>query len=686
MTSALSRPPVQTTRSRALLVGVWNYRSSAAERSGASSVESDEPRAVGFRNLHGPEADIDEFAEALVEGGLFRREDITKLPNPAAQDLREAVEDFLKASGGTTDVALLYFSGHGYFHRGETLHLCPSDARNDKPDARMLSSSIIREQLENCSVPCKMVVLDCCFAAAFKGDESGEAVPASMAAPQASGLYVLGAGTRQAPDGEPGTMSPFTGLLVEALREECARGAATVSLERLYEVVSARANGRNLPRPHRQVRGTGEFVVARRRGAARAESVPAEPPAPSWPCFDLRFVDRQVIARLPGGEALPARPLERPWPQPALDELLAHLGRLTSNTALSEGMKGLEEAGDPAWVLTRALEVGHRLVGEELFSRLFSDDDLLEPLLDALGGTSPVGTEHAVQLRLDLTRADPALAALPWELMAVPAGRAGASSGLVGDLTTDHRVLVDRHVEPLRRVRTPAKSGDAPVHPLVRSELPDGDPLTDAVLHDLRGCANRRSAAVLAPSPQVRRPWRELREDLPEHGVLCLLAEVSGSDGEPVLHVADRERRRILGRDLVNELGGMRDLRMRLVVLETVPHDPDSNGFAATNRIARDLSRRLDCTVVAVCHPPAYRLWLRDEEGRGGSDVPLTVTGHVVQALADSRIDACLAHVAREAVQGQTPQAGIPIAYLADFPPVAGPAGAAAGGGTRGTG
>jgi len=654
MRSPLQRPGPPASRARALLVGVWRYQGGAAD-------DGSDPGAAArrFADLHGPEADIDRFGAALADGGVFHADDIETLPNPSRQRLSDAVETFFIENVTSSDVLLLYFSGHGFL-ADQDLHLCPTDALRNRL-SRMVPARDISVLLERTPAREKIVVLDCCFAAEFKGD-LGAAVAASLDTDLLRGTYVLGAGQRLTPDSAAsGEMSPFTRMLVDTLADRLGSGLETVDMGHLYEGVTERAKAERLPLPERKVRGQAPFVLGRRSGAAGPGTTASRPAAPTWPRLRLRIDKSDLVATLADGNTVPARTIERAWPQPVLDELLAKLIRLASNPDVAEQLSRLE-ADDPAEVLAQAMDDAYQLVGEELFHTLFADARLRGPLFGILQEPPAGAAEHVAEIQLDLTEADPRFVALPWELMAVPPGAGDMPHP--GGLIAEHRVLIDRRVATSQRRESRSKAGDAPLWPLVRSDLPEDNPIGEAVVRDLCRLAETSKGSILVPTPQVRVPWGKLSEELPSYSMLVLCAEISGTDQESRLHLSQRSMSQVRGSELVNTVAqAVRDgAPLQLIVLETVPRSADGGGFAATNGLARKLVQRIGCPVVAVHHPHAYVQWLKsadDEQLR-------TMSGYIAQARFRSKLDACLAHEARQAMRQQTHTAGIPVVYLPD--------------------
>jgi uncharacterized caspase-like protein len=66
-----------------------------------------------------------------------------------------------------TDLALLYFSGHGFRDDNGELYLTTSDTEIDDVEASSLSATFIRQRMEQSRAGQQVVLLDCCFSGAF---------------------------------------------------------------------------------------------------------------------------------------------------------------------------------------------------------------------------------------------------------------------------------------------------------------------------------------------------------------------------------------------------------------------------------------------------------------------------------------------------------------------------------------
>ncbi len=165
-----------------------------------------------------------------------------------------AALDRLASSAAADDRVVFYFAGHGYAHGegadGPQGYLLPADADRADPDS-WLPSAALRAALDR--LPCKhlLVVLDCCFAGAFRWastrgflqtqrlceaqfnryrdgkawhvltsasheQEAQDAAPEPLAFRDNRGAH--GGGDRSTRTGQKGAHSPFAQALLEGLR------------------------------------------------------------------------------------------------------------------------------------------------------------------------------------------------------------------------------------------------------------------------------------------------------------------------------------------------------------------------------------------------------------------------------------------------------------------------------------
>ena len=228
--------------------------------------------------LRGPIKDIAAVNRALVDKdtGLFADADVALLPEATSTRAIRALGKFF-ASAERDDVLLMYFSGHGKLDQSGRLHLCMQDTETTDLLSTAVSNVRINEFADASRARNIVLILDCCYAGAFRGGDLGEAV----AGP---GRYVLSScrGSQLANDAavDNGT-SFFTQHLVDGLLTAADSDEdGYVAFSDIYAYVDRRLREAGKQIPARRVDGDGDLPLAKRPRPVAAPSVPiAEPTA-----------------------------------------------------------------------------------------------------------------------------------------------------------------------------------------------------------------------------------------------------------------------------------------------------------------------------------------------------------------------------------------------------------------------
>lgn len=226
-----------------------------------------------LQTLKGPVKDISALNRALVDAdtGLFSDVDVTLLPEATSSRAVRALGKFF-AAADRDDVLLMFFSGHGKLDQLGRLHLCMQDTETTDLLSTAVSSVRISEFADASRARNVVIILDCCYAGAFRGGEFGDAV----AGP---GRYVMSScrGSQLANDAtvDNGT-SFFTQHLVEGLQHAADQdGDGYVSFSDLYAYVDRKLREDGKQIPQRRVDADGDLPLARRAVTA-VESRSAE--------------------------------------------------------------------------------------------------------------------------------------------------------------------------------------------------------------------------------------------------------------------------------------------------------------------------------------------------------------------------------------------------------------------------
>ena len=231
-----------------------------------------------LQTLKGPVKDIAALNRALIDPdtGLFADVDVTLLPEATSTRAIRALGRFF-ATADRDDVLLVYFSGHGKLDQSGRLHLCMQDTESTDLLSTAVSSARINEFADASRARNVVIVLDCCYAGAFRGGDLGDAV----AGP---GRYVLAScrGTQLANDAtvDNGT-SFFTQHLIDGLLGAAADhdGDGYVRFSDLYAYVDRRLREAGKQIPQRRVDGDGDVRLAKRPQPAPAEVDKKQPHA-----------------------------------------------------------------------------------------------------------------------------------------------------------------------------------------------------------------------------------------------------------------------------------------------------------------------------------------------------------------------------------------------------------------------
>ncbi|WP_329351836.1 PQQ-like beta-propeller repeat protein [Streptomyces sp. NBC_01261] len=131
-------------RSRAVLMGVWNYRN--------------------FPSVPAAENSLARFS-ALLTSDLcaWPAKNVHIIEDPRKPG--DSVDDLVRIFEQATDVALFYFVGHGQVDDEDSLCLCVGETRAEwnRRASTSLAFEVVRKALSHSSARTKVVILDCCF-------------------------------------------------------------------------------------------------------------------------------------------------------------------------------------------------------------------------------------------------------------------------------------------------------------------------------------------------------------------------------------------------------------------------------------------------------------------------------------------------------------------------------------------
>ena len=188
----------------ALLIGVGEYLSSE------------------FKNLAAAARDMEAMRQVLVEPeiGGFAETDVVKMLNPEPQPMREAFER-LFAGRKPDDLVGVYFSGHGVVDDFGGFHLTSTRTEKELLDSTAIPAGFVHGLMEKSRSKKQVVILDCCFSAAFaKGMVAKGGAVNLQAQLGGNGRAVLtsSSSTEFSFEQKEASLSVYTQYLVEGLR------------------------------------------------------------------------------------------------------------------------------------------------------------------------------------------------------------------------------------------------------------------------------------------------------------------------------------------------------------------------------------------------------------------------------------------------------------------------------------
>ncbi len=212
----------------ALLIGVGNY-------------------GAGLKSLQCPVNGVAAMQSMLACPEIGNFDEVVVLLNPDVGEMRSRISEVF-ANLTKRDLVLFYFTGHGLKDMTGDFYLTTTQTElfaNGRPNAgTAVEADFLKRELSNCAATRKVVILDCCFGAAFAdgfltmSDESVN-IEAQLGG---KGWCVLTSSTssRYALEQQGQSLSVYTRYLVEGLKTGGAApdGQDYISVQNLHEYVS----------------------------------------------------------------------------------------------------------------------------------------------------------------------------------------------------------------------------------------------------------------------------------------------------------------------------------------------------------------------------------------------------------------------------------------------------------------
>lgn len=213
---------------RALLIGVSKY-------------------GKGLEALPGATKDLKEIKRILCSPQLGNFVDVKALSNPNRQQMEEAIEE-LFASSEKDDMVLLFFSGHGVKDSSNKLYLANRITRKNSQGELVRTTAVSAKDIHNIMNGSRskrqVVILDCCFSAAFrKGllvkDDRSVDIQNQLGG---EGRAILASSTDYSFSQLDKQLSIYTQYLVEGIETGDAdlNGDRVISLDELHKYIEKR--------------------------------------------------------------------------------------------------------------------------------------------------------------------------------------------------------------------------------------------------------------------------------------------------------------------------------------------------------------------------------------------------------------------------------------------------------------
>ncbi|HEY4193137.1 MAG TPA: caspase family protein, partial [Mesorhizobium sp.] len=237
----------------------------------------DDPKLA---KLNSPQSDVAAFGGVLKDPARGGFDSVEISIDRDLLDIRDQLSRLMDGRSAD-DMVLLYYSGHGIVAKGGRLYLATGQSSFDRPQARSVATSEIRDLMEQSRAGRLVVILDCCHSGVFAEGAKGAEAPAMTDntfgdGEGSEGQYVLTAtdalqyaydGAGELREAAPGpTLSRFTRWLVDGIgKGEASPFDEQITLDALYQYLCRRAKTEQAGMtPQRFVkRGSGEMVIAK---------------------------------------------------------------------------------------------------------------------------------------------------------------------------------------------------------------------------------------------------------------------------------------------------------------------------------------------------------------------------------------------------------------------------------------
>ncbi len=181
--------------------------------------------------LHGCIEDINCLEQAITRNGDGTLNfQVKKMPD--VQSSGEVMDRICELFNGNSDIALLYFSGHGYVNETGAEIVTPDDVRDDRQYYKGLQMKDIMEVVNKSRVRNKIIIFDCCHAG-----NMGKYSISDTGSELTTGVSMLLACREDEYAEEMGGHGLFTELLCNALQGGAADPTGFVTMGGIYAYI-----------------------------------------------------------------------------------------------------------------------------------------------------------------------------------------------------------------------------------------------------------------------------------------------------------------------------------------------------------------------------------------------------------------------------------------------------------------
>lgn len=198
-----------------------------------------------------PPQNVHDIATLLKNPEIGYFDDVQTLPSTSSRDDIEQGIEKLFENKKSDDLLLLYFSGHGLLDRRGRLYFPVHETESASLQRTAIPASFILDYIDDCAAQQIVLLLDCCFSAAFDRGHTGSTTGTVEDALKSSGSgrVVLTASntTSHAWEGDQfvgdAEHSVFTSFLIDGLTTGDAdeNQAGIITVDDMFKYISERA-------------------------------------------------------------------------------------------------------------------------------------------------------------------------------------------------------------------------------------------------------------------------------------------------------------------------------------------------------------------------------------------------------------------------------------------------------------